>query len=163
VIAIVDVQYAETRARVGCVLARDWLDAAPAAEHTLETEVAAAYVPGEFYRRELPPVLEVLRGVADLATVIIDAHVWLGPDRPGLGARLHDALGGAVAVVGVAKNAFSGAPSLPVIRNAARPLYVSAIGLDPREAAAQVAAMHGPYRIPALIRRADQLARGRSL
>lgn len=160
-IAIVDVQYAETRARVGCVLAHGWRDSAPAAEHALDTEAAAAYVPGEFYRRELPPVLEVLRGIADLATVVIDAHVWLGPDRPGLGARLHDALGGAVAVVGVAKNAFAGSPALPVIRNAARPLYVSAIGLDRGDAAAHVAAMHGPYRIPALIRRADQLARGR--
>lgn len=160
-IAIVDVQYAETRARAGCVIAHAWSDPAPAAERTLETEVAAAYVPGEFYRRELPPVLEILHGVAGLATVVIDAHVWLAPGRPGLGARLHEALGGAVAVVGVAKNAFAGAPSLPVVRNAARPLYVSAIGLDPRDAAAHVAAMHGPYRIPTLIRRADQLARGR--
>lgn len=160
-IAIADVQYAETRARAGCVTAHGWLDAVPAAERTLETEIAAAYVPGEFYRRELPPVLEILRGVADLATVIIDAHVWLGPDRPGLGARLHEALGGMVAVVGVAKNAFAGAPSLRIVRNAARPLYISAIGIDPREAAGQVAAMHGPYRIPTLIRRADQLARGR--
>jgi len=47
------------------------------------------------------------------------------------------------------------------VRNAARPLYVSAIGLDPREAADHVAAMYGPYRILTLIRRADQLARGR--
>lgn len=160
-IAIVDVQYAETRARAGCVIAHAWRDAAPAAERAIETEVTAAYVPGEFYRRELPPVLEVLRGIGDVETVIIDAHVWLAPGRPGLGARLHEALGGAVAVVGVAKNAFAGAPSIPVVRNAARPLYVSAIGLDPHEAAAQVAAMHGPYRIPTLIRRADQLARGR--
>ena len=143
------------------MIAHAWRDAAPAAERVIDTEVAAAYVPGEFYRRELPPVLEILRGVDGLATVVIDAHVWLGPDRPGLGARLHEALGGAVAVVGVAKNAFAGAPSLPVVRNAARPLYVSAIGLDPHDAAIHVAAMHGPYRIPTLIRRADQLARGR--
>lgn len=160
-IAIVDVQYTETRARTGCVIAHAWNAPAPAAERAIETEVAAAYVPGELYRRELPPVLEILRGVDDLTTVVIDAHVWLGPDRPGLGARLHDALGGAIAVVGVAKNAFAGAPSLPVVRNTARPLYVSAIGLDPHQAAAHVAAMHGPYRIPTLIRRADQLARSR--
>jgi deoxyribonuclease V len=161
VIAIVDVQYTGARARAGCVLAHAWRDAVPAAERAIESEVAAEYVPGEFYRRELPPVLEILRGVDGLTIVVIDAQVWLGPDRPGLGAHLHDALGGAIAVVGVAKNAFAGAPALPVVRNAARPLYVSAIGLDPRDAAAHVAAMHGPYRIPALIRRADQIARGR--
>lgn len=160
-IAIVDVQYTDARARAGCVIAHAWRDPAPAGEHAIEAAVAAEYVPGEFYRRELPPVLDLLRGVDALATVVIDAHVWLGPDRPGLGARLHDALGGAIAVVGVAKNRFAGAPALPVVRNAARPLYVSAIGLDPHDAAAHVAAMHGPYRIPTLIRRADQLARGR--
>lgn len=90
-IAIVDAQYTETRARTGCVIAHAWNAPAPAAERAIETEVAAAYVPGELYRRELPPVLEILRGVDDLTTVVIDAHVWLGPDRPGLGARLHDA------------------------------------------------------------------------
>jgi deoxyribonuclease V len=50
---------------------------------------------------------------------------------------------------------------IDVVRGAsARPLHVSAIGIDPREAAARVRAMHGPYRIPTLIRRADALARG---
>ena len=158
-IAIVDVQYTQTRARAGCVLARAWDDAAPVAEHAIAAEISADYVPGELYRRELPPLLEVLRGVPDVDTVIVDAHVWLGPDRPGLGARLHEALGGAVHVVGIAKNEFVGAPSLPVVRNHARPLYVSAIGIDPADAAARVAAMHGSYRIPTLVRRADQLSR----
>jgi deoxyribonuclease V len=161
VIAIVDVQYTETRARAGCVIASGWEDAAPITERAIEVDVAAEYVPGELYRRELPPVMAILRGIDDLDTVIVDAHVWLGSDRPGLGARLHQALGGAVTVVGIAKNEFAGAPSIAVVRNRARPLYVSAIGLDPHEAAAHVAAMHGPYRIPTLVRRADQLARGR--
>lgn len=86
-IAIVDVQYAEIRARAGCVIAHAWRDAAPAAERMIDTEVAAAYVPGEFYRRELPPVLDILRDVTDLAIVVIDAHVWLGPDRLSLHCR----------------------------------------------------------------------------
>jgi deoxyribonuclease V len=34
------------------------------------------------------------------------------------------------------------------------------VGIDPREAATLVAGMHGPHRIPTLLRRADQLARG---
>jgi deoxyribonuclease V len=160
-IAIVDVQYTETRARAGCVVANAWGDAEPAIERAIETAVTAEYVPGELYLRELPPVLEVLRGVDDVDTVVVDAYVWLGPGRPGLGARLHEALGGAIRVVGIAKNEFAGAPSIAVVRNGARPLYVSAIGLDLQDEASRVAAMHGPYRIPTLVRRADQLARGR--
>ncbi|MFY0538676.1 hypothetical protein [Nannocystis pusilla] len=41
---------------------------------------------------------------------MIDGHVWLGPDRPGLGVHLHRALGEAIPVVGVAKNPFRGRP-----------------------------------------------------
>jgi len=161
VITIVDVQYSCSLARAGCVVAHAWDDAAPIAEYTIVTEVSADYVPGELYRRELPPLLEILRRVDGFHTVVVDAHVWLGPDRPGLGARLHAALGGAADVVGIAKNEFLGAPSLPVVRNHARPLHVSSIGIAPDDAAARVAEMHGPYRIPTLVRRADQLARGR--
>src|SRR5262245_57798400 len=109
-IAIVDVQYTGERARAACVTARAWGDAATVAERAIETEISADYVPGELYRRELPPLLEVLRGVDGVDIVIVDAHVWLGPERPGLGARLHTALGGDIGVVGIAKNAFVGAP-----------------------------------------------------
>jgi len=158
-LAIADVHYAGARARAGCVIAADWGDAAPVDERTAEVEVAAEYVPGELYRRELPPLLAVLDGAGSLDAVIVDAHVWLAPGRPGLGGHLHAALG--IPVVGVAKNEFRGAPSLPVVRGAgARPLWVSAIGLDPADAAARVAAMHGPHRLPTLLLRADHLARG---
>jgi deoxyribonuclease V len=47
-----------------------------------------------------------------------------------------------------------------VVRGGARPLHVTALGLDAADAAARVAAMHGPYRLPTLLKRADQLARG---
>jgi deoxyribonuclease V len=43
----------------------------------------------------------------------------------------------------------------------ARPLYVTAAGLSADEAARRVRDMHGPYRIPTLLKRVDQLCRGR--
>ena len=67
-------------------------------------------------------------------------------------------------VIGVAKTSFVGATATPVIRGAsATPLYVTAIGIEQAVAAAQITAMHGPFRIPTLIKRADTLARGHDL
>lgn len=40
------------------------------------------------------------------------------------------------------------------------PLFVTAVGIDPQVAADRVRDMHGPFRIPTLVKRADSLARG---
>ena len=42
-----------------------------------------------------------------------------------------------------------------------RPLWVTAAGMDPREACARVREMHGAHRIPTLLKRVDALCRGR--
>jgi len=160
VIAIVDVHYGATRARAGCVVIARWADERAAIERTAEVEGIEPYVTGELYRRELPALLAVLDGI-DAEIVVIDGYVWIAPGAPGLGARLHEAIGRTV--VGVAKRELVGAPALAVVRGeSARPLWVSAIGMDTNEAARQVAAMHGAHRLPTLIQRADHLARGRA-
>jgi deoxyribonuclease V len=141
----------------------DWTSAEPAYELAIEVPATEPYVPGEFFRRELPPVLGVIRALkAPPAVVVIDGYVWLDANgKPGLGAHLHESLG-SVVVVGVAKTYYRGAqPVVPVVRgNSAKPLFVSAIGLGLDEAADAVRRMHGSYRIPTLLKRADQLARG---
>ncbi len=92
----------------------------------------------------------------------MDGYAWLGPDRPGLGARLFEALGSNIPVIGVAKTYFQGSRAAAVRRpGSERPLFVTAVGVDLATAAGQVESMHGPYRIPTLLRRVDQLARGR--
>jgi deoxyribonuclease V len=80
--------------------------------------------------------------------------------RPGLGARVAAEL--AVPVIGVAKTAFRGAGhAIQVVRGqATRPLYVTAAGIPPHEAAALVQAMAGRYRLPDALRRVDALSRG---
>jgi deoxyribonuclease V len=160
-IAFVDVQYGADHATAGCVLAAGWTDPAPAAERVASAAIEAEYLPGELYRRELPPILAVLDGIGPLELVVVDGYVWLGPDRPGLGVHLHRALGGVTPVVGVAKSRFAGAAAIPVVRGAsARPLWVTAVGAEAEAAAAQVASMHGEHRLPTLLLRADHLARG---
>ena len=72
-----------------------------------------------------------------------------------------DALGG-TRPIGVAKTAYRGAAFAErVLRGTSQsPLFVTGVGIEASEAAALVAAMHGPHRIPTLLRRVDQLARG---
>ena len=53
-----------------------------------------------------------------------------------------------------------GTPAIAVLHGSSeRPLYVTAIGCDVDDAAENVRAMHGPYRIPTMLRLADSLAR----
>jgi deoxyribonuclease V len=116
-IACVDVHYRGAIAVAACVLFRDWTDAEPKQVIVECMEHPAQYEPGRFYKRELPCLLKVLeRAKEPLAAVIVDGYVWLsGQQKPGLGAYLHKALGGAVPVIGVAKSRFSGAGSAETI------------------------------------------------
>src|SRR5205823_3724417 len=147
-----------------CVVFTAWTDAEPAAQLVEKISGVEPYVPGEFYRRELPCLLAVLGKLPELPEcVVIDGYVWLaGEDRPGLGARLYEALGRRVPVVGVAKTRFHSARlAVPVVRGegSTKPLFVTAAGMEVETAAARVQAMHGTYRIPTLLRLVDQLCR----
>jgi deoxyribonuclease V len=122
------------------------------------------YVPGEFYKRELPCIQTVLALATPLDLLVVDGYATLDPHgRPGLGARAAATFG--VPVIGVAKTPYRTAThAVAVPRGAAtRPLYVTAAGgLDPAEAGRIVAAMAGPHRVPTVLKRVDDLARGRA-
>ena len=165
-IACVDVDYREAGAVAACVLFRAWPDAEPVSEVVVRIAAVEPYEPGRFYRRELPCLLAVLEALAERPeVVVIDGYVWLGDEgEPGLGAHLHEALGRRVAVIGVAKTRFHGARTArEVHRGGSRSaLYVTAAGIDPSEAADRVREMHGPFRIPTLLKRVDRLCRERA-
>jgi deoxyribonuclease V len=160
-IACVDVYYRDDEARAACVLLRDWPDADSAGVYVEHITGVAPYHPGQFYRRELPCLLAVLAKVEGaLDAVVVDGYVWLGGGTPGLGARLYEALGRAVPIVGVAKTRFAGAAAEAVVRGTSRrPLYVTAAGMDLADAATRVRGMHGPFRVPTLLKKVDQLCR----
>lgn len=164
--ACLDVDYQEPRALAACVLFQRFNDPRPSAEWVEPIAQVEAYEPGAFYKRELPCLLQVLARAPALSGVVIDGYVWLsvdGASRPGLGAKLFEALGERVPVIGVAKTYFVGADgAAAVVRGESqRPLYVTAAGLPREEAAAHIKAMHGAHRIPSLLKRVDQLCRGR--
>ena len=166
-IVCLDVDYRAASVVTACVGFTAWTDATAVREHVVRSaEPAAAYAPGRFYERELPYLRAALASLgaafgAPVELAIVDGYVWLAPGRPGLGAHLHAAIG--VPVVGIAKTSFAESDAIPVVRGtSARPLFVTAAGIDPDEAARHVAEMHGPFRIPTLIKRADTLARDRA-
>ena len=161
--AAVDVHYpASGGALAALVLAGDRTFSQVLAHKTAFVPQVAAYVPGQFFQRELPPLRAVLAGVTGIELLVIDGYVDLAPDgKPGLGAYVHAELG--VPVVGVAKTFFATAThAIPVMRgNATRPLYVTAAGLPAAEAAELIRQMSGRFRLPDALREVNALARGR--
>ena len=159
-IACVDVDYRTTAVVTACVGFAAWTDATAARELVVRSdEPPAPYTPGRFFERELPYLQAALARFGAYDVVIVDGYVWLEPGHAGLGAHLHAAIH--TPVVGIAKTPYLSAEALEVVRGAsANPLYVTAAGIDAEVAAAHVRAMHGPFRIPTLVQRADALARG---
>ena len=137
-----------------------WGAASPEFTATAMLPPAGEYEPGEFWRRELPCLLAVLALGPPADAVIVDGYATLGGGKPGLGARLSAALG--LPAVGVAKTRFASATdAVPVLRGTSRvPLYVSAAGFDVEAAAEGVRGMAGEFRVPALLKAVDRLARG---
>ena len=164
--ACVDADYRDDGVTTACVGFDAWTDDTARIELVLRSsEPAAPYQPGAFFERELPYVLAALDRMPPLDLVIVDGYVWLGADRPGFGWHLHAHRGGAV--VGVAKTRFDGTETarptsmFSVVRGSStRPLFVTAIGIEPALAAEHVRTMHGAHRIPTLLGLADGLARG---
>ena len=146
------------------VLFQDWTSGTPDRQIVAQVSAVAPYRPGAFFERELPCLMAVLDQMsAAPSCVIVDGYVTLGAEgRDGLGAHLHRALGGRVPVLGVAKSRFDGTPpEAEILRGrSSQPLFVTAIGMPGPDACACIARMHGPHRIPTLLRRVDRLARG---
>ena len=163
-IAFLDAAYGPGAAGVACLLAGTWTTATPTMEISKCLSCAPSdYVPGQFYKRELPLLRAVIDGLPSRPSMlVIDGYVWLGAtDAPGLGAHLFKELHAVTPIVGVAKTAYRNDTwSERVYRGGSRkPLYVTTAGFDPARAAALVASMHGKYRIPTLLKQVDRLAR----
>jgi deoxyribonuclease V len=160
-----DVDYREDTAMAAALVFEHWNDARPARALTRLVTGVESYVPGQFYRRELPCLLAVLAQVNEpLETVVIDGYVWLEDEsRPGLGAHLFQHFNGTIPVIGVAKTRFlASRNSVAVTRGdcSTKPLHVTAAGMSADRAAEYIRSMHGGYRIPTLLREVDQLCRG---
>ena len=187
-IVCIDVGYGEENARAAGVAFNDWSDSRPSWETVIDIGEVQPYVPGQFYRRELPCVMAVLQAFTDAnsnikpSLVIVDGYVWLDGNvdenenneqnneqrsenqshrERGLGAYVYDSLQPSVPVVGVAKNKFQYANcAVEVCRGESRrPLFVTAAGIDSALAGKYISQMHGKHRIPTMLARVDRLSR----
>ena len=159
----VDVDYQDDTAQIAGVAFNDWTDAESLAIYTSSLSDVQAYEPGYFYKRELPCILKLLEEhELNPDCIIIDGFVYLdGKKEAGLGKYLYDALNGKSSIIGVAKRRFRNTPeSCEVYRGqSSKSLYVTSEGLPPDTAKEHIASMHGSYRIPDLLKKADQVCR----
>lgn len=162
-IACLDVQYDEGTGRAAAVVIDDWTADTARAAYCVSVAVDEEYKSGEFYRRELAPLLEVIDQIKeDIDVFVVDAYCQLDEKgSPGLGAHLQAALGPDVTVIGVAKNRYRDSRHAEeVLRGGSdRPLFVTAVGMSADAAATNIASMAGPYRVPKLLKQVDRLAR----
>ncbi len=160
-----DTAYTGNRAKTVCLAFHDWSDRIPANIHSETIEGVADYEPGQFYKREQPCILSLLKTIPldDVEAIIVDGFVVLDDTGlQGLGAHLYAALNGRVPVIGVAKTNFATLHRLKaeVLRGAsAKPLYVTAMGLPLNQAADLVRSMHGEFRMPHLLSELDRLTK----
>ena len=163
-IAAFDVHYrGDGYASAAAVCFHDYRAAASEDDYVVLMDVVSPYIPGQFYKRELPCILKLLdqfRQPPD--EMIVDGYVMLG-HRPGLGRYLFESFCEKIPVIGVAKSKYPGTSGLEVLRGRSRrPLYITSAGLDVRAASQRILSMHGPYRVPTLLKRVDALARGKA-
>jgi deoxyribonuclease V len=95
--------------------------------------------------------------------IIVDGYVTLNDDgKIGLGGYLYDALGQKYPVIGIAKNEFNSPDSQRRIiyrGESKNPLFLSTKGADVDEIKPKIEQMNGSFRIPALLKKLDQLTR----
>lgn len=161
-ILAIDVHYRNNTAKVVCAVLQHWKDDAAIDYRVKYVDAVAEYIPGEFYKRELPCILEILQDI-DLATIsciVIDGFVVLDDaGKHGLGGYLYEHLDRKVPVIGVAKSNFhqNTRHVIPVCRGeSANPLYITAIGTNLQQAADNIQGMHGEYRIPTVLKELDR-------
>ncbi|WP_456439817.1 endonuclease V [Psychroserpens sp.] len=123
------------------------------------------YVSGEFYKRELPCILSLLKKIDlnNCEAIIIDGFVVLDDNnRLGLGGYLYHELNCKIPIIGVAKNDFSRIENhkVKIFRgNSKKPLYITTKGIDLKLASEKITNMSGEYRIPELLKKADSIGR----
>lgn len=163
-ILALDVHYREKEAKAVGILF-NWEDTEPKeiiVEYINEVE---EYIPGEFYKRELPCLLKIIEKVnlKDLEAIIIDGYIYVDNKRKlGLGGMLWENLDKQIPIIGIAKTSFySNKETVQEIfrgesKNA---LYISTINYDIEIAIEKINKMSGSYRIPTLLKELDRITK----
>lgn len=166
---IIDGYYKEKEhlGKISGIIFKNWEDSEPIDKISIIINNFDSYIPGEFYKRELPGIVKLLENI-DLDkfdTIILDSHVWLWnyeesfeKPKPGLGAHLYEKLGRKnLNIIGIAKSYYcdNNMHTFSCFRgNSKNPLYVDSINQD-KDYSEVIKSMYGNFRIPYLIKLAD--------
>ncbi|MRX68070.1 Endonuclease V [Flavobacterium resistens] len=160
-----DTYYYDNKAKTVCLEFTEWNQEKDFKVHTEIIDNVSEYIPGEFYKRELPCILSLLNKI-DLkedTIIIVDGFVYLDDDKKyGLGGHLYEKLNKKIPIIGVAKTNFASIEKdkKPLFRgDSKKPLFVTSIGIDLEDAFQKIESMAGEFRIPTLLKEMDRLTK----
>lgn len=161
----VDTFYYENKAKTIAITFNNWEDSTYSKHYSEELDISAEYIPGEFYKRELPCILSILKNINldSIKAIIIDGYVYLDDfNKYGLGGHLYESLNRKIPIIGVAKTNFASnnENKVELLRGKSKnPLFVTSIGVNIFIAKENISKMFGEYRIPKLLKELDQLTK----
>jgi deoxyribonuclease V len=161
-ILAIDSYYFENKAKTVCLIFEQWNSLEIKNSFTEIISNIENYVPGEFYKRELPCIISLISklDLAKIDLIIIDGFVYLDDNgKFGLGAYLYEKLSGKIPIIGVAKTDFISLnknKQLLFRGKSKKPLFITSIGINIDEATEKIKIMNGEYRIPTLLKELDK-------
>ncbi|MFW0716795.1 endonuclease V [Pedobacter sp. N23S346] len=164
-ILALDVHYKDDGSAKSVGILFNWNDIQPKEVLIEYIKETAEYIPGEFYKRELPCLLKIVEKVCihELEAIVIDGYVYIDNDkRFGLGGYLWETLNEQIPIIGVAKNFYQG--NIETVKQIYRgkskkPLYISSVGLELGMASDFILQMPGVFRIPHLLKQLDTITK----
>lgn len=160
-----DTYYFDNKAKTVCLEFENWNEDKNFKVHTEIIDNVSEYIPGEFYKRELPCILSLLNQIdlKNIEAIIVDGFVYLDDDKKnGLGGHLYEKLNKEIPIIGVAKTNFASIEKdkKALLRgDSAKPLFITSIGIDLEEAFQKVESMAGEFRMPTLLKELDRLTK----
>ena len=160
-----DTYYFENKAKTICVEFCNWADEKCHKIYSETLENIEEYISGEFYKRELPCILNLLEKIdlTKVETIIVDGYVYLDDEKKyGLGGYLYEKLSGKIPIIGVAKTNFATIETnkKSLLRGESiKPLFITAIGIEIDEAVQKIKQMDGEFRMPTLLKEMDRLTK----
>lgn len=158
---IVDVAYRDNTAKVVGGFFKNWADKELFKICEKIVNNVQDYIPGEFYKRELPCILDFLNDyeLSEIELIVVDGFVVLNDEgKKGLGAYLFESLGKRIPIVGIAKTSFhnNNKNVISLFRGISqKPLYISSIGINLTEVSDIIKNMFGHNRVPHIIKQVD--------
>lgn len=164
-ILALDTYYFEDEAKTVGLEFTNWTDKIETTIYTETLKNVEEYTSGEFYKRELPCILSLIKryNLKGYEVIIVDGYVYLDDDgKFGLGGYLYESLNQEIPIIGVAKRNF-----FTINKNKKRllrgesnkPLFITSIDIDLNDATERIRIMDGAFRIPTLLKKLDRLTR----